>query len=84
MTIKGESAQADGRSVSVTEGHGPGPGRDALVAAAAHPSAPQTGLPAWENMKGRRREGAGSLMLHYVIAKHCSPKQEMKKTPLCR
>lgn len=22
-------------------------------------------------------------MLHYVIAKHCSPKQEMKKTLLC-
>ncbi|TNN74664.1 hypothetical protein EYF80_015211 [Liparis tanakae] len=46
----------------------------------AHPS----GLPAWENMKGRRKEGAGGLMLHYVIAKHRSAPREEEESPLCR
>jgi len=45
----------------------------------AHPS----GLPAWENMKVRRKEGAGGLMLHCVIAKHRSAPHE-EESPLCR
>ena len=79
LTAEGESAGAYGRSVSLTERPGLGPRRESTALCCCTFISTRTGLPAWENIRGRRKAGAGSLILHYVPDKHCSPQQEMKK-----
>lgn len=82
LTIKGESAGADGRSVSLTEGvwTGAKEGKHCSAPLLIHQAADRP--PCLGEHEGRGKAGAVALILHYVIAEHRPPQQGKEKTPL--